>query len=62
MSNSSTPAVDRDYATIALPLAVLSIHPNNVQRTAPNSAAMYALMASIVAHGLLIRLLLVGGV
>ena len=59
MNNSSTPAVGRDYATTSLPLEALSIHPSNVRRTAPDSAAMHELMASIVAHGLLMPLLVV---
>lgn len=59
MNHSSTPAVGRDYATTPLPLEALSIHPSNVRRTAPNSAAMHELMASIVAHGLLMPLLVV---
>ena len=59
MKHSSTPAVGRDYATTSLPLEALSIHPSNVRRTAPDSAAMHELMASIVAHGLLMPLLVV---
>ena len=59
MNHSSTPAVGRNYATTPLPLEVLSIHPSNVRRTAPNSATMHELMASIVAHGLLMPLLVV---
>ena len=61
MNHSSAPAVGWDYATTSLPLGALSIHSSNVRRTAPNSAAMHELMASIVVHGLLMPLLVVSG-